>query len=186
MLPRYQVNSASSSPVQPWLFQVQPYSEESFGHFLGRFRRANHLSSAHLSAMLKQRPYVVSYWETPSRRRQPDASALQHLSQLTGVTVECLKSMRSPPGTKLHLLTRLCSCCYSEPPHHRWSWQVAERSHCEIHQHRLLEVCPDCRSTLQLPSYWQTGTCDSPTGRLGQRCHLPFQEMSVAQKPQKS
>ena len=123
MHPCHQVDSAPTSPVQPWLFQVQPYPEESFGHFLGRFRRANHLSSAHLSAMLKQRPYAGSYWETPSRRRQPDTPTLQHLSQLTGVTVKRLNSMRSPSGTQLHKPTRLCADCYTEVPYHKLTCQ---------------------------------------------------------------
>ena len=85
MFSRHQVDSSAEASIQPWLFQVEPYSEESFGHFLGRFRRANHLSSHHLSTLLDQRPYIVSYWETPSRRRQPDAVTLQRLSQLSGV-----------------------------------------------------------------------------------------------------
>ncbi len=169
MLPRYEVNSASSSPVQPWLFQVQPYPKESFGHFLGRFRRANHLSSAHLSAMLKQKPYAVSYWETPSRRRQPDASALQHLSQLTGVPVSRFSTMRSPPGTQLHKPTRLCPDCYTAVPCHKVSWQIANRPCCKLHRQRLLRACPRCDSAFRLPSYWQRGECD--------HCHLPFQEM---------
>lgn len=174
MLSRHQVDGSTTSRLQPWLFQVKPYPEESFSHFLGRFRRANHLSSAHLSVMLNQRPYVVSYWETPSRRRQPDSSSLQHLSQLTGVTVERLNMMRLPRGVKIHFPTRLCAHCYAESPHHRLSWQLAERSHCEIHKRKLLEVCPQCRRTFQLPSYWQNGTCD--------RCQLPFQKMCAAQK----
>ena len=174
MLSRHQVDSSAKSGIQPWLFQVKPYPEESFSHFLGRFRRANRLSSAHLSAMLKQRPYAVSYWETPSRRRQPSPSALQHLSQLTGVTIERLKMMRSPRGIKIHFPTRLCACCYAESPHHRLSWQVAERSHCEIHHRRLLDVCPKCRKPFQLPSYWQSGVCD--------RCHFPFHQMAASQK----
>ena len=60
MLSRHQVDGSTTSRLQPWLFQVTPYPEESFSHFLGRFRRANRLSSAHLSAMLNQRPYAVS------------------------------------------------------------------------------------------------------------------------------
>ena len=169
MHPCHQVDSAPTSPVQPWLFQVQPYPEESFGHFLGRFRRANHLSSAHLSAMLKQRPYAVSYWETPSRRRQPDTPTLQHLSQLTGVTVKRLNSMRSPSGTQLHKPTRLCADCYTEVPYHKLTWQVATQPRCKIHHQRLLGACPRCSSAFCLPSYWQIGKCD--------HCHLPFQEM---------
>ncbi|WOD39708.1 hypothetical protein RRF56_02725, partial [Nodosilinea sp. E11] len=63
--------AAAPASVTPWLFQVEPHADESFGHFLGRFRRANRLSSAQLSAMLGQRSYVVSYWESPSRQRRP-------------------------------------------------------------------------------------------------------------------
>lgn len=174
MLSGHQVDSSAEPSLQPWLFQVEPYPDESFGHFLGRFRRANHLSSAHLSAMLKQRPYAVSYWESPSRRRQPEPSALQHLSQLSGVAESRFSAMRSPPGTRLHWPTRLCACCYAEAPHHRlsWqvvSWQVAAQACCEVHQQRLLEACPGCKSAFRLPSHWQIGECD--------RCYLPFQAM---------
>ena len=169
MFSRHPVEGSSTSLLQPWLFQVQPYPEESFGHFLGRFRRANHLSSAHLSAMLKQKPYAVSYWETPSRRRQPDAATLQHLSQLTGVAAKRFKSMRSPPGTQLHKPTRLCPDCYTAVPCHKVSWQVENRPHCKIHQQCLLGACLRCGSAFRLPSYWQRGECD--------HCHLPFQAM---------
>ena len=169
MFSRHQVDSSAEASIQPWLFQVEPYSEESFGHFLGRFRRANHLSSHHLSTLLDQRPYIVSYWETPSRRRQPDAVTLQRLSQLSGVAEPRLGLMRSPPGTRLHWPTRLCACCYTEAPYHRLSWQVAAQSHCKSHQQRLLVACPRCKSAFRLPSHWQMGECD--------RCYLPFREM---------
>lgn len=171
MFSRHQVDSSAELglPLQPWLFQVEPYPDESFGHFLGRFRRANHLSSHHLSAMLGQRPYIVSYWETPSRRRQPDAVTLQRLSQLSGVAESRFSAMRSPPGTRLHWPTRLCACCYAKAPYHKLSWQIAAQSHCEVHQQRLLAVCPRCKSAIRLPSYWKIGECD--------RCYLPFQEM---------
>lgn len=169
MLSGDQVSGRAGSRLAPWLFQVEPYGEESFGHFLGRFRRANHLSSAHLSAMLNQRAYVVSYWETPSRRREPDASALQQLSQLTGVAVERFGAMRSPSGTRLHKPTRLCADCYREVPYHKLSWQVSSQPRCQLHRQRLLESCPRCGSAFRLPSYWQRGECD--------QCHLPFQSM---------
>ena len=174
MLSRHQVDNSSNSALQPWLFQVAPYLEESFGHFLGRFRRANHLSSTHLSAMLKQRPYAVSYWETPSRRRQPDSSALEYLSQLTGVAVERFSLMRSPPGTQLHKPTRLCADCYAEVPCHKLTWQVMAQPRCKIHRQPLLGACPRCSSAFRLPSYWRIGECD--------RCHLLFQEMRTYRK----
>lgn len=102
MLPSDQVKGAAERPLQPWLFRVEPYPAESFGHFLGRFRRANHLSSSHLSAMLGQRPYMVSCWESPSRQRQPAPSDLERLSQLSGVEAARFNLMRSSPGTQLH------------------------------------------------------------------------------------
>ncbi len=51
----HQVDNLAEPPLQhslqhslhPWLFQVKPHPEESFGHFLSRFRRANHMSSQH-------------------------------------------------------------------------------------------------------------------------------------------
>jgi hypothetical protein len=174
MLPSYQVKGSTEPCLQPWLFQVQPYSEESFGHFLGRFRRANHLSSHHLSAMLGQKPHVVSYWESPSRQRQPESFALQRLSRLTGVAESRFSTMRLPSGTLPHWPTRLCACCYTEVPCHQLTWQIATQSRCEIHQRRLLGVCPQCGSAFRLPSYWQRGECD--------HCYFPFHKMSALQR----
>lgn len=44
----------SRSKLHPWLFRVQPYADESFSHFLGRFRRANHLSHQTLAELLAE------------------------------------------------------------------------------------------------------------------------------------
>lgn len=163
------------SPVEPWLFQVEPYPNESFGHFLGRFRRANCLSSAHLSAMLGERPYVVSYWESPSRQRRPSAAQLHQLSQFTGIDTTRFRSMWSSPGTQLHWPTRLCPDCYADAPWHQLTWQLAEPSSCTVHQRSLLTQCPNCHCGFQLPSHWVTGQCD--------RCHLPFAQMGAAGLP---
>ena len=105
------------SSVEPWLFQVEPYPQESFSHFLGRFRRANHLRSAHLAAMLGARSHVVSYWESPSRQRRPSPPLLQQLAQLTGVSVNRLQAMWLSPATGLHWPTNstaesISDCCY--------------------------------------------------------------------------
>lgn len=159
------------SSAQPWLFQVEPYPDESFGHFLGRFRRANHLSSAHLSAMLGQRSYTVAYWETPSRRRRPSMADLKQLAQWTGVDIPRLQVMWSSPGTALHWPTRLCPQCYAEAPWHCLRWQLANRSACEEHQRPLLSGCPRCQSVFQLPSYWVAGVCDG--------CLLSFADMAL-------
>lgn len=146
--------------LRPWLFQVEPYEEESFGHYLGRFRTANDLSSAHLSAMLNQRSHTVSYWESPSRQRRPDPISLKRLSDFTGVAVPRLCQMWPSKGTQLHWPTRMCPQCYREAPWHRLTWQLADQPYCEIHRQPLLSACPCCGSALRLPSYWQAGECD--------------------------
>jgi hypothetical protein len=167
--------------VEPWLFQVEPYPQESFSHFLGRFRRANHLSSAHLSAMLGARSHVVAYWESPFRQRRPTEAQLQQLSQFTGVDTTRFRSMWLPPSTRLHWPTRLCPDCYAEAPWHQLTWQLADQPHCAVHQRwrsrpggtSLLSQCPRCHHAFQLPSHWATGQCD--------RCQLPFAQMRLYQ-----
>ncbi len=124
--------------------------------------------------MLEQRPYIVSYWETPSRRRQPGPTDLQRLSHLTGVEVARFSLMRSPPDIQLHWPTRLCAECYAEAPWHRLSWQIGTQSHCEVHQRQLLAACPQCGSAFPLPSHWRKGACG--------RCHFPFQSMTADQE----
>ena len=169
------VEQSRQVSVQPWLFQVKPNPEESFGHFLGRFRRANYLSGSHLSAMLGQRPYIVSYWESPSRRRRPGAEELKRLSQLTGVPVARFQAMWSPSGIQLHWPTRLCAQCYAEAPWHRLTWQIANQAYCHQHPRSvLLDACPRCGSAFRIPSGWENGACD--------RCHLPFSSMRPDQR----
>lgn len=155
--------------IKPWLFQVSAYPEESFGHFLGRFRRANQMRSSHLSEILGLKSRTVSYWEAPSRRRIPAPKDLETLSCLTGVDADLLRSMLIPDDT-LHLRTRLCTLCYAEAPFHKVTWQDARISECDRHQCELLSACPRCKSDFQLPSYWADGQCD--------RCDLPFTEMN--------
>ena len=158
-----------SSPLKPWLFQVEPYPEESFSHFLGRFRRDNRLSSAHLSAMLGLRSHIVSYWESPSRQRRPSTTHLVQLSQLIGVDVTRFQAMWGSPGISLHWPTRLCAPCYVTEPWHKLTWQRANQTYCQVHQQQLLSECPRCYYPFRLPSYWATGECD--------RCLFSFAKM---------
>ena len=104
--------------LTPWVIRVDPYPGESFGHFVARFRRANCLSVGSLASMLGQRPYVISYWETPSRRRRPDRQQLKSLADLMGIEVKSLRSTLLPVQTQVYLRTRLCPLCYSETPSH--------------------------------------------------------------------
>ncbi|MEM6839477.1 MAG: hypothetical protein AAF609_21865 [Cyanobacteria bacterium P01_C01_bin.120] len=101
------VTTSLQSSVEPWLFQVEPYPQESFSHFLGHFRRAKCLSSAHLSALLRERAHVVAHRESHSRQRRPSLLLLQHLAQLTGVSVNRLQAMWRSPAKALYCPTRL-------------------------------------------------------------------------------
>ncbi|HEY9816522.1 MAG TPA: TniQ family protein [Candidatus Obscuribacterales bacterium] len=167
-------SSQNTSPrtriIRPWLFEVAPYPDESFSHFLGRFRRANCLSGSHLASMLGERSHVVTYWESPSRQRRPNRLQLQQLSQMSGVALARLQQMWSSADTRLHWPTRLCPDCYAHKPWHRLTWQQAEHPQCDQHPLLLLSCCPRCQHPLCLPSQWAIGECD--------RCQLPFSQMA--------
>lgn len=104
-----------------WVFRVEPHSDESFGHFLGRFRRANQLSHKAIAHQLGIRIEWVQDWDSPSRRRNPTSLQLVAVSKLVEVNIEQLAKML--PIEPLHLQTRLCPACYGEVPVHRLTWQ---------------------------------------------------------------
>lgn len=156
--------------MAPWLFQVEPYAGESFGHYLGRFRRANVLSSSQLSALLGVGDRVVSYWEVPSRRRIPDPLEKQRLCSVLGLERTRLEAMWLPKAVPLHLPTRLCAVCYGVEPCHQVRWQQAHQSDCEVHHQPLLLGCPQCHHPFQSPHLWEYGQCE--------RCGLSFVEMA--------
>ena len=99
------------------VFRVIPHEDESLGHFLGRFRRANELSHRAITDHLGIRVEWVQAWESPSRRRNPTPLQLLALSKLVDVEPEQLTKMLPP--INLHLQTRLCGTCYTEVPIHR-------------------------------------------------------------------
>ncbi|SRR5579883_1345755 len=153
--------------IQPWVFCVQAFAGESFGHFLGRFRRANYLSCKALAAHLGIRYEWVAAWEVPSRRRNPTSLQMIALSKLVRVDPQQLEEMLPP--TRLHLATRLCPACYQEVPVHRRIWQISGIDVCQIHQWRLLEACPGCGSGFRTPALWDSHACEY--------CGLPFAVM---------
>ncbi len=152
-----------------WLFQVAPHPDESFGHFLGRFRRANELSRAGLAELLSVPTTTVQAWETPSRRSLPTEAQLAMLSALSGVSLTCLKQLLPPDTCSIHLSTRLCPSCYGEAPFHHQRWQQAGSDRCKTHSTLLLTACPACQSPFRLPALWEDGCCE--------RCWLPFSQM---------
>lgn len=155
--------------IQPWIFQIQAYPGESFGHFLGRFRRANELSRAGLAELLSVPAAIVQAWETPSRRSPPSETQLATLSALSGVSLTYLKQLLPPDTHSIHLSTRLCPSCYGEAPFHHQRWQQAGSDRCKTHSTLLLTACPACQSSFRLPALWEDGCCE--------RCWLPFSQM---------
>jgi len=154
--------------MQPgWVVQVVPDLEESFGHYLGRFRRANCLSYKTLGEELQVPLKIVSDWERPSRRQLPDVAQLKRLSQLTGLSPMQLRQML--PSVSLHLQTRLCPACYAEVPVHRRTWQENGVDQCDRHQLFLLSACPACQTGFRTPALWEAGCCE--------RCGLEFSHM---------
>jgi transcriptional regulator with XRE-family HTH domain len=125
-------------PSDTWVFRVTPHPEESLGHFLGRFRRANHLIHTVVADHLGVRVAWVQDWERPSRRRNPTPLQLVALSKLTDVEPDQLARMLPPDP--LHLQTRLCPACYREAPVHRWTWQRAGQNRCEYHVKLLIRL----------------------------------------------
>ncbi|MCP6759986.1 MAG: TniQ family protein [Fischerella sp. CENA71] len=155
-----------------WVFRVEPYDGESFGHYLGRFRRANCLSRHSLAELVGVTGVMIGDWETPSRRRTPTAKQLATLSQLFGITTEQLTQMLPCDPLVLNLRTRLCPACYAQVPIHQKVWQQAGVHVCELHQQPLLTACPACGTDFRLPALWEHGCCEY--------CWLPFSQMKPA------
>ncbi len=159
-------------PSESWVFRVSAYPDESFGHFLGRFRRANALSHRVIAKHLGVREAWVQDWEIPSRRRNPTELQRIALSKLVEVSPKQLAKM--VPLAPLHLQTRLCAVCYGETPVHRSTWQRAKTNWCKRHALRLLSACPVCGTDFRTPAFWENGRCEP--------CGLLFNQMQTHQQ----
>lgn len=156
-----------------WVFRVVPAPGESLGHFLGRFRRANHLSHRAIAEHLGVRESWVEDWERASRRRNP--SELQRIALSKLVEVEPKQLAKMLPPTRLHLQTRLCAACYAESPVHLAVWQRSSKSVCDRHGVRLLSVCPVCQHGFRASALWNDEHCEG--------CGLAFGQMQLYQEP---
>lgn len=165
----------SPKDIEPWLFQVEPFAGESLSHFLGRFRRANHLTPTGLG----QRAgigAVVARWEKFYLNPFPTPEEWQALASVVGVEVDRLLEMLPPKGVTLKPTPiMLCGACYGEAPYHRIQWQFKDNSGCDRHPLRLLSKCTNCGTPFPIPALWQQGEC--------LRCFLPFATMAKRQKP---
>jgi TniQ len=152
---------------ESWVFQVDAHPDESLGHFLGRFRRANALGHKVISEHLGICVEWVRDWESPSRRRNPTSLQLIALSKLTDIEPKRLTKMLPPEP--LHLETRLCPACYVEVPVHRSTWQRAKTKCCDHHSIQLLSACSGCGAGFRTPALWENERCE--------QCELAFGQM---------
>lgn len=159
--------------AEGWVFRVVPHPDESFGHFMGRFRRVNQLSHKAISDQLGIRIQWVQSWDSPSRRRNPTPLQLIALSKLVEVDPEQLARMLPPEP--LHLQTRLCPACYAEAPVHRSTWQRAKVDLCDQHLIQFLSACPECHTGFLTPALWEHDRCEG--------CRLFFAQMPCYSKP---
>lgn len=159
-----------------WVFRVVPAPGESFGHFLGQFRRANGVSHKAIADHLGVQVEWAKAWECPSRRRNPTDLQLLALSRL--VEVDCKRLKKMLPPSRLHLQTRLCTACYAETPVHQVGWQRSGVERCDRHRLRLLSACPICQTGFRTPALWDDECCE--------RCGLPLSQMHSYQEPERA
>lgn len=167
---------------ETWVFRVEPHPDESFGHFMGRFRRANALTHKAIADQLGIRIEWVHSWDSPSRRRNPTPLQLIALLKLVEVDPEQLAKML--PSEPLHLQTRLCPACFAEVPVHRSTWQRADVDQCDRHSTQLLSTCPECHTGFRTPALWEGDRCEGCGLLFAQMlCHSQLeQEQSLSSK----
>ena len=160
---------------RPHFTKVEPMPGESLCHFLGRFRRTNHLSSPGTLGRLTRTGTAIGRWEKLYFNPSPKPHEVEALAAVVEVAIERLVQMfPSGAGIRSNPIW-LCGACYAEEPCHRIEWQSKSVLGCERHKLRFLAECPHCGKPFDIPSLWLEGIC--------QRCFLPFSEMVRHQKP---
>jgi hypothetical protein len=160
--------------IHPWLFQIEPYEGESLSHFLGRFRRPNHLTPSGLG-QLASIGAVVARWERFHLNPPPSPKELEALAGVVGVSAKRLAEMLPLKGVGMQCSPiRLCGACYGETPCHRIEWQYKSVWKCDRHQLKLLSKCPNCEASFKIPTLWENSGC--------YRCLTSFADMAALQK----
>jgi hypothetical protein len=160
--------------INSWLFQVEPYQGESLSHFLGRFRRANDLTSTGLGKAAGLGG-AIARWEKFRFNPPPSQQQLEALAVVVGVDVDRLVQMLPPAGVGMKMEPiRLCAACYTESPCHKMEWQFKVIQGCDRHKVSLLSECPNCGARFKIPALWVDGWC--------QRCFMTFADMTTYQK----
>ena len=89
-----------STEIQSWLLPVEPFAGESLSHFLGRFRRQNHLSPSALGDLAGVGA-VIARWERFHFNPFPSDVELAAVAGVVGVTPERIRQMLAPEGLKM-------------------------------------------------------------------------------------
>jgi len=160
--------------IQLWLFKVEPYPGESLSHYLGRFRRANHLTVSALGVATGLGGIFIKRLEHFHLNPFPTAEQIAGLASYIGIDPQKVQGMLPAQGVAIKLEpSRLCAACYAEVPYHRLAWQYKQTSGCEKHRLRLLSECPKCKKRFGIPALWH-GACN--------RCGMTFEAMQIMQK----
>ena len=165
-------------------FAVELLEGESLSHFLGRFRRANSLTTTALGKITGLGA-VVGRWEKLYLNPFPSRQELEALADVVMVDADRLTQMLPPKDVTMKPRPiLLCAVCYAENPYHRIEWQFKERWGCDgrsanrlrhRHQLRLFVKCTNCETPFPIPALWVQGECP--------HCFLPFGTMAKRQKP---
>jgi len=98
----------------PKFFHIEPMQGESISHFLGRFRRRNHLSAPGTLGRLAGISTSVGKWEKLLFSPSPKPFEVEALAAVVGVAVERLVQMfPSGAGIRSNPIW-LCGACYAE------------------------------------------------------------------------
>ena len=160
--------------IQPWLFQIEALEGESLSHFLGRFRRANDLTTTGLGKAAGVGG-AIARWEKFRFNPPPSRQQLEALAKVVGFDADRLAQMLPPAGVGMKLEPiRLCAACYTESPCHKIEWQLKVTQGCGNHKLTLLSECPNCGAKFKVPAVWVDGCC--------QRCFLTFADLVKYQK----
>jgi hypothetical protein len=156
-----------------WRFQPEPYEDESFSHFLGRYCAENCIAPNTLAQDLQAGSVAVGRWRKLRYNPPPTERHLKRLTEITGVNQERILAMLPQQPMQIGTI-RLCAACYAEQPYHRTHWQYKATEYCDRHNLALLARCPCCKAPFPVPAEWGAGLC--------LRCGTAFGELAKFQK----
>ena len=129
--------------ILQWLRRPEPFADESLAGFLGRWARANVLSS---------RVHLLNTIGV-SRAIRVFPSDLDRLSTSLGVAPSVLDSISPSTNPNAPVLRRshirptaeaVCPMCLVEANYSRQLWSHALATACPTHGHRLMDQCQSC------------------------------------------